>query len=29
MAIFALRGEHYMTFVGGEVGIEAEVAAVN
>ena len=29
MAIFALRGEPYMTFVGGEVGIEAEVAAVN
>jgi glycosidase len=29
MAIFALRGEPYMTFVGGEEGIEAEVAAVN
>jgi hypothetical protein len=29
MAIFALRGEPYMTFVGGEEGIEAEVTAVN
>ena len=29
MAIFALRGEPYMTFVGGEENLEAEVAAVN
>lgn len=29
MAIFALRGEPYMTFVGGEEGIEAEVSAIN
>ncbi len=29
MAIFALRGEPYMTFVGGEEGIEPEVTAVN
>jgi len=29
MAIFALRGEPYMTFVGGEEGIEPEVAAIN
>jgi hypothetical protein len=29
MAVFALSGGPYMTFVGGEVGIEDEVRAVN